>query len=107
MSPPQTSTPPRILREFLSSSASEDLKFAVAVPCGLRNTRGEYFTETNFDHRWSPQAGEEFKKQLAAKLGEAAVSGPHFLTACKRGTANYAESRSVAGAGAGAIAAAG
>ena len=70
-SPTPAMAQPRILRMFISY-ASEDLKLAVAIASGLRSALGEYFAEINFD-RWSLQAGEEFKKQLAAKLAQSDI----------------------------------
>lgn len=70
-SPTPAPVQPRILRVFISY-ASEDLKLAVAIASSLRTALGEYFAEINLD-RWSLQAGEEFKKQLAAKLAQSDI----------------------------------
>jgi hypothetical protein len=70
-SPTHATAQPRILRLFISY-ASEDLKLAVAIASGLRSALGEYFAEINLD-RWSLQAGEEFKKQLATKLAQSDI----------------------------------
>lgn len=72
MSSPAPTAVPRILRMFISY-ASEDLQLANAIANGLRSSLGESpFAEVNFD-RWSLQAGEQFKKQLAAKLEQSDI----------------------------------
>jgi hypothetical protein len=63
---PQLQTEPRILRIFISY-ASEDLLIATAVAKSLRDALGDVFAEVNID-RWFLEAGEEFRKQIEAKL---------------------------------------
>jgi hypothetical protein len=61
---------PRRLRVFISY-ASEDAALAESIANGLRDALGD-FAEINFD-RWSLIAGEDFKKQLAAKLAQSDI----------------------------------
>jgi hypothetical protein len=63
---PQQRQEPRILRIFISY-ASEDLNIALAIARALNDTLPETFVEVCFD-KWFLQAGEEFKKELEAKL---------------------------------------
>ena len=63
---PARQTEPRILRIFISY-ASEDLKIAHAIASGLNDALPEGFSEVCFD-KWFLQAGQEFKRELEAKL---------------------------------------
>jgi hypothetical protein len=70
ITPSGAAVQPRRLRIFISY-ASEDAALAESIANGLRDALGD-FAEINFD-RWSLIAGEEFKKQLAAKLAQSDI----------------------------------